>query len=358
MARSTTPTSTATAAASARRRRRCWSSSSTARRSTRSSNFTADDMLRLFGAKLTPNRQKCCLLSWRVLQSAIYSPVGGDVSGRRHAGPTARNAMSTPPRTALDPERLRAGFSDPLADAAPADDRRAAGLSRQRRQHAAAAAGDRGARRRLRAALRQRPSRHPLAQRTEHRAVRRSPREGPGVHRRRAARGSDLHPRHDRGHQPRRPQLGRRQPASRATKSCSPRWSTTRTSSPGSNCAERTGAVLRHIPITDDGLLGPRRCSTAAHASARSSSPWPPSRTCWARSTRSPRSSARRMPPARWCWSMPPKACRTADRRAGAGRRLPRLQRPQDARAHRASASSTAAENCSTRCRRSWAAAA
>lgn len=36
--------------------------------------FTADDMLKLFGAKLTPNRQKCCLLSWRVLQSAIYSP--------------------------------------------------------------------------------------------------------------------------------------------------------------------------------------------------------------------------------------------------------------------------------------------
>jgi len=36
--------------------------------------FTAEDMLRLFGAKLTPNRQKCCLLSWRVLQSAIYSP--------------------------------------------------------------------------------------------------------------------------------------------------------------------------------------------------------------------------------------------------------------------------------------------
>lgn len=37
--------------------------------------FTADDMLKLFGAKLTPNRQKCCLLSWRVLQQAIYSPV-------------------------------------------------------------------------------------------------------------------------------------------------------------------------------------------------------------------------------------------------------------------------------------------
>jgi nitrogen fixation protein NifU and related proteins len=37
--------------------------------------FTAQDMLELFGARLTPNRQKCCLLSWRVLQAAIFSPV-------------------------------------------------------------------------------------------------------------------------------------------------------------------------------------------------------------------------------------------------------------------------------------------
>jgi nitrogen fixation protein NifU and related proteins len=37
--------------------------------------FTAEDMLELFGARLTPNRQKCCLLAWRVLQAAIYSPV-------------------------------------------------------------------------------------------------------------------------------------------------------------------------------------------------------------------------------------------------------------------------------------------
>jgi nitrogen fixation protein NifU and related proteins len=37
--------------------------------------FTAKDMLELFGARLTPNRQKCCLLSWRVLQAAIYAPV-------------------------------------------------------------------------------------------------------------------------------------------------------------------------------------------------------------------------------------------------------------------------------------------
>jgi nitrogen fixation NifU-like protein len=39
--------------------------------------MSAEDMLEMFGAKLTPNRQKCCLLSWRVLQSAIYSPLNG-----------------------------------------------------------------------------------------------------------------------------------------------------------------------------------------------------------------------------------------------------------------------------------------
>jgi nitrogen fixation protein NifU and related proteins len=41
-------------------------------------NFSADQMLELFGARLTPNRQKCCLLSWRVLQSAIFSPTYED----------------------------------------------------------------------------------------------------------------------------------------------------------------------------------------------------------------------------------------------------------------------------------------
>lgn len=43
-------------------------------------DFSAEDMLDLFGVKLTPNRQKCCLLPWRVLQAAIYSPVGSDGS--------------------------------------------------------------------------------------------------------------------------------------------------------------------------------------------------------------------------------------------------------------------------------------
>ena len=40
--------------------------------------LTAEDMLRLFGARLTPNRQKCCLLSWRVLQTALAAPADGE----------------------------------------------------------------------------------------------------------------------------------------------------------------------------------------------------------------------------------------------------------------------------------------
>jgi nitrogen fixation NifU-like protein len=44
--------------------------------------FTAADMLELFGARLTPNRQKCCLLSWRVLQSALFAPVDNSDRGQ------------------------------------------------------------------------------------------------------------------------------------------------------------------------------------------------------------------------------------------------------------------------------------
>jgi nitrogen fixation NifU-like protein len=43
-------------------------------------HFSAEDMLKLFGARLTPNRQKCCLLSWKVLQSAIHSPTNPNES--------------------------------------------------------------------------------------------------------------------------------------------------------------------------------------------------------------------------------------------------------------------------------------
>lgn len=54
--------------------------------------FSATDMLKLFGPKLTPNRQKCCLLCWRVLQSAVHSPVDhtddDDVDGHQFGGPS------------------------------------------------------------------------------------------------------------------------------------------------------------------------------------------------------------------------------------------------------------------------------
>jgi len=51
--------------------------------------FSADEMLRLFGPKLTPNRQKCCLLSWRVVQAALHSPidVADDANARQFGGP-------------------------------------------------------------------------------------------------------------------------------------------------------------------------------------------------------------------------------------------------------------------------------
>lgn len=45
--------------------------------------FTANQMLELFGARLTPNRQKCCLLSWRVVQAAIFSQLGASGTGDR-----------------------------------------------------------------------------------------------------------------------------------------------------------------------------------------------------------------------------------------------------------------------------------
>ena len=57
--------------------------------------FSANEMLDLFGPKLTPNRQKCCLLSWRVLQAALHSPVSHDDASdnesegnRRFGGPS------------------------------------------------------------------------------------------------------------------------------------------------------------------------------------------------------------------------------------------------------------------------------
>ena len=54
-------------------------------------NFSAEDMLKLFGPKLTPNRQKCCLLSWRVLQS----PCDGDAQNKASLNESQTNREST-----------------------------------------------------------------------------------------------------------------------------------------------------------------------------------------------------------------------------------------------------------------------
>ncbi len=43
--------------------------------------FSAQEMLELYGPRLTPNRQKCCLLSWKVLQTAMHSPVDDGDTG-------------------------------------------------------------------------------------------------------------------------------------------------------------------------------------------------------------------------------------------------------------------------------------
>jgi len=37
--------------------------------------FTAEDMLALFGARLLPRRQRCCLLAWEAMRRALKTPV-------------------------------------------------------------------------------------------------------------------------------------------------------------------------------------------------------------------------------------------------------------------------------------------
>jgi len=62
--------------------------------------FTAQNMLELFGARLTPNRQKCCLLSWRVVQAAMHAPLTErKATGSSPArGPASPPTMSQPPK--------------------------------------------------------------------------------------------------------------------------------------------------------------------------------------------------------------------------------------------------------------------
>ncbi|MBX9788033.1 MAG: iron-sulfur cluster assembly scaffold protein [Pirellulales bacterium] len=55
--------------------------------------MSAQQMLDLFGAKLTPNRQKCCLLCWRVLQGALAAPASAAKASQDQA------AAPCPPKT-------------------------------------------------------------------------------------------------------------------------------------------------------------------------------------------------------------------------------------------------------------------
>ncbi len=52
--------------------------------------FSAQEMLALVGPPMPPNRQKCCLLGWRVLQSALATPIDKDLedAGPRFGGPS------------------------------------------------------------------------------------------------------------------------------------------------------------------------------------------------------------------------------------------------------------------------------
>ena len=56
--------------------------------------FSADEMLELFGPRLTPNRQKCCLLSWRVLQRALHAPLSEEVDSADNAGKFSGPSLS------------------------------------------------------------------------------------------------------------------------------------------------------------------------------------------------------------------------------------------------------------------------
>ena len=57
-----------------------------------SESFSATEMLDLIGPNLPPNRQKCLLLGWRVLQTALDCPTDDGVEeiGPTFGGPSLR----------------------------------------------------------------------------------------------------------------------------------------------------------------------------------------------------------------------------------------------------------------------------
>lgn len=49
--------------------------------------FSAEDMLKLYGPRLTPEQQKCCLVSWQAVQAALHSPLTDSEDGAKFGGP-------------------------------------------------------------------------------------------------------------------------------------------------------------------------------------------------------------------------------------------------------------------------------
>ena len=251
-ARSKSSISTATAAASARPRPRCWSSIST-------EDGRRNQAIHRQGHAAAVRRQ-ADPQSAEMLPAVLAGAASRDLFARAEA------TASREPEADSRPRERGQGRSMSTLDAAYCRSipRRCAPIFRSSRcgctttcrwsistsrHHAAAAAGDPIAGRRLRKALRQRPSRHSLAERSEHRPVRRSPREGPRLHQCPSARRGDLHPRHDRRDQPGRPQLGRLRNITRGRR----------------NAAHRDGAPLQSRPLAAAGRTERRRAAAYPH---------------------------------------------------------------------------------------------
>ena len=203
---------------------------------------------------------------------------------------------------------------------------------------------------------RQRPPRHLRDQREGDRRLRGRPRPGRTPHQRSVGARDRLGPQRDGGDQPRRLQLG--PPPPRPGRRDRP---------------HRDGAPRQPRPVADPGPGGRRR--PGVHPDHRRRDP-PPRRL---RGAPAAAPEARRLHPrlehagddqpgprdgrdgprrrrARPRRRRPGRAA-PAGRRPGAGRRLLRLLRPQDAGPDRVRASCGAAASCSTRCPRSWPAA-
>ena len=143
----------------------------------------------------------------------------------------------------------------------------------------------------------------------------------------------------------------------RATRSCSPQMEHHANVVPWHILAAERGVELRWIPLTADYRLDLTDLDRAARR-RQAASPSPRCRTCSA-----PINDIRPLADAAHAAGahVLVDACQAVPaprrRRAGVGRRLRRLHRPQDAAARPASARSGPAASCSRRCRRSSAAA-